>query len=175
MYGDLSLSTALGAMRIVARSDYVQLLQIMGISEDDMKLVSGKVVWTQHERPRVRQVLDQLACGVLDVVGVERFEMPAEYLAAVIAVFVDPTNTMVACRVFENMRPAEEVLGNVPSGHPVQARVLFVLVAKLYGDRTGHETKQTFQKVINKSMASNRMEVDDGKKGKDGSATAPRR
>lgn len=148
----LSLETAIGAMRIVSRMDYVSLVKTFGITEEDYKLVTGKSVWVPTRRERVRSVLHQLAFGVLDLAGVPRFDMPAEYCAAVIAIFVHPTNVLPACYVFENYRPGDEYTGSSREMTVITPSHLQVLVDKLYGSVDGSSIKDTFEKKVGRAI-----------------------
>ena len=63
--------------------------------------------------------------------GVARFELPAEYVAASIAMFVHPNNSMVACRLFERTVSSKD-LSRGDKTKPMEADKLFALVVELY-------------------------------------------
>lgn len=149
-------------MRLVSKTNYVNLTKAFGVTEDDYKLVTGSNPWLGVDRPRVRQVLDMLAAGIMDLTGTARFEMPAEYIAAVVAVFVHPTNCMVACQWQSNMRPADEILGASSQAMIVDPAVLFVLVCKIYGDEHGaSQIKAAFDKKVGRAIFKSIQEADD--------------
>ena len=148
----LRLSTAVGTMQIIARGGPQMSIQSLGLTPDDYKLLTGVEVWTANVRTVVRRALDSYVYGVLDILGLPRFELPAEYLAAVISVFVHPVNYFPACVWLSGGLSAEDIksgrLGEVPEGfEKVKPEVLFCLVIELhehadstaasYANRTG--------------------------------------
>lgn len=134
MSSGLNLSTAQGAMKLVQGRSYAAVLDALGVSKEEMALVTGDSVWIGADRSSVRRVLDNLAAGVMDLVGVGRFEMPAEYIAAVIVNFVAPVNVMLACRWYESARSSEHLQGASTVGADVvRPERLFALCCELYG------------------------------------------
>ena len=85
-----------GCLQIVKHHG-IDSLEAFGISESDYKLVTGPKPWLAVDRRRVERVLDTLLHGTVDIIGMDRFEIPVEYIAAVYATFVSPSNLMVAC------------------------------------------------------------------------------
>ena len=53
--------------------------------------------WVGTDKSTVRNALGALFYTGVDVLGFERFELPAEYLAACIAIAVKPVNWKIAC------------------------------------------------------------------------------
>ena len=148
MVGILSLETARGAMVLVSQASYGSLFQSLGVTEEDYKLTTGSAPWTGMDRQRVRQTIDAFAAGIMDLVGVARFEMPAEYMAAVVATFVHPTNAMVACRWLEHYRPSEFLQGASSSPVTVDPAEVFCLVCQLFDDEKGGKVRAAFAKRV---------------------------
>ena len=148
MGGMLSLETARGAMRLVSEASYGSLFQSLGVTREDYSLCTGSAPWTGLDRQRVRQTLDAFSAGIMDLVGVARFEMPAEYLAAVVATFVHPTNMMVACRWLENQRPADYLQGASSTPITVDPAEIFCLVCDLMDDERASKVRSSFEKRV---------------------------
>lgn len=144
----LRIETAFGAMSLLAGSTFVEIMRTLGVTEEDYVLVTGATPWTVQDRSRVRQTLDAFSAGVMDVVGAPRFEMSAEYIAAVIVSFVHPTNIMPACRFMENQRPAESIRGASSSSESVDPALVFTLCCDLYESAGGRKLKAEFEKKI---------------------------
>ena len=153
MGGMLSLETARGAMRLVTEASYGSLFQSLGVTREDYGLVTGPAPWTGVDRQRVRQTIDAFSAGVMDLVGVARFEMPAEYLAAVVATFVHPVNIMVACRWLENQRPADYLQGASSTPVTVDPAEVFCLVCDLLDDDRASKVRSAFEKRVGIAQA----------------------
>lgn len=135
----LKLQTATGVMQIIAKGGLEVTTKYLGIPEDDVKTVTGSAPWTGAERLQVRRVLDSYIYGMLDVLGLPRFEVPAEYAAAIIAVFVHPVNWFAACSWVTGMASQEELVsgvrGQAVDGFEiVTARELFAIVIECATD-----------------------------------------
>jgi hypothetical protein len=135
----LSLRTAIGAMQIIARGGPASAVDTLGITEEDMTLTTGVTPWLATDRARVRKTIDSFIYGVIDVLGLPRMDLPAEYCAAVIATFIDPANYFPACSWITGTVTSEELIAG-KKGKPVEGfeRVspseLFALVLELHGD-----------------------------------------
>lgn len=94
----LQLTTALGMMRLLADGTASADFSSLGIHQEDHDLLTGPRLWVAPERYKVVSLIDQIVWGTMDVIGVPRFAISAEYMAAVIAMFVHPTNMFLACQ-----------------------------------------------------------------------------
>ena len=110
------------------------ILAAVGVSDDDFRMVTGSLPWTIACRPKVRHVMDAISSGVCETAGVPAFELPAEYSAAVIGIFVSPTNCQIACRWLEKNNIPLDVLEGSGSFEfePVSASRLFALLIKFH-------------------------------------------
>jgi hypothetical protein len=120
-------------MELVAKGAVSDAYEALGVNEQDFRLVCGREPWIAMERQRVVSVLDTLTHGVVDIMGLPRIEVPAEFRAAVLVIFVDGGNLAVACRWSESGAAAEE-LAEGGSLEPVTARELFALCCQIHGD-----------------------------------------
>ena len=84
--------------------------------------------------------------------GVARFELPAEYVAASIAMFVHPNNSMV--RLFERTVSSKD-LSRGDKTKPMDADKLFALVIELYSSSAATAAQALFEK--NTKVAMNKL------------------
>ena len=69
----------------------------LGINQEDFSKTTSNAVWMSGDRPVVDRTIQQLAYGSMDAQGIPRFDLCAEYLAAIIALFIAPCNQFAAC------------------------------------------------------------------------------
>lgn len=101
----------------------------------DYELTTGATRWVSTDRVRVRRTLDVLIGGMLDVIGVDRFELPVEYVGAVIAVFVKPANIIPACKWMETgFSEAETLVRDGAGTENIRAPKLFAMVTLLLSE-----------------------------------------
>ena len=114
----LRLESALGTMRIFEQGGTALSQEVLGITAEDQELFTGKSPWLGTDRARVMRVLDSYVFGTLDVAGLPRFEVPAEFLACVILIFVDPINYFPCCSWATGFIKSEEALRGVKGTVP---------------------------------------------------------
>lgn len=129
----VSLPVAKNCMMLIKNGAATDAFESLGISAMDFSLVCGGSPWIAAERGRVVNVLTLLTHGVLDVVGLPRIEVPAEFRASVLSVFVAPGNLAVACRWMET-GPTAEAMSAGGDLTPVRAETLFALCLQLSDD-----------------------------------------
>lgn len=138
MNQSIQLSVIKGAMQALADGAATGSLENLEILPQHIRLVTGRTSWKSNERTIVARTLDALMFGTMELVGLPRFEVPAEYVAAVISMFVHPSNLQIACRWMETGRQTAEALGNPTSAsintEPVDARQLFSLCLQMHND-----------------------------------------
>ena len=158
----LTMATALGSMQIIKGIDYTDLLPALGITDTDYSLVIGHTPWVAAQRARVRQTLDTLAAGVMDITGVPRFEMPAEFYAALIISFVSPINMQMACRWLEGHRSRDSIAGLSADSNPPKPEVVFCFVCDLYTTEGAKQIRAQFEKNVGLSIQRAIPSLDQG-------------
>ena len=78
----LRLQTAVGTMNLIAAGGADLTAKVLGITPEDVVLTTGVDAWVNTDRTRVRRVLDTYLFGMVDILGLPRFELPAEYVPA---------------------------------------------------------------------------------------------
>lgn len=127
--------TRLPAMLAFIKDNYTeQVLLTAGITQEEYDVVTGPTVWLRSQKSVVRKVLDAIMFAACDFVDVPRPEIPAEYVALVIGLFVNGCNRSAACGLYDSHSPAEH-LAQVGDGRgTIDKRVgrtqLFALVTQ---------------------------------------------
>ena len=133
MLNRVSYAVAINCMTLIKEGAVNDAFEALGIRPDDFDLVCGSDPFIGADRGRVTSVLNSLIHGTLDVVQLPRIEVPVEFIAGVLSVFVHPGNMAVACRFMESAHSAED-LASGGSLEPVSARQLFALCCQLVND-----------------------------------------
>src|SRR5215471_10437217 len=87
--------TALASIKLIQAS------AVLDLTEDDFDILTSNKVWIATDRSRARRSVDACVYATLDFVGYPRFPAPVEFIAAVIAYYVDPVNIQTACLIME--------------------------------------------------------------------------
>lgn len=122
---DMRYAAAQGALRVLAEEGHVDL------SKDDIEFIHDDRLWLRGDRGRARRAIEAFAYGGLDVIGLPRFPLPAEFVASVIATQVAPANWMTACVIMSGVEWTENVILN--REEPLNAEVLFSHVLRIGG------------------------------------------
>lgn len=96
MGNPLSYETALTTLRNIEHyltADY----DALGIRKEEFELVSGPKGWLREDLRPVMRTLNALTFGTLELMGMPKIIVPAEYQAAIITACVAPGNRMAAC------------------------------------------------------------------------------
>lgn len=123
----IQAKTMLSAMATIAEMATPEFLSIVGMTEEDYLKLTGRPHWLASDRNRVCQSFHSLMFGVLDSQGIPRFQLPGEYVAAAIFMFISPTNIHSACSYFQNI-PTNESLMRGDELDTYSASQLFALV-----------------------------------------------
>jgi len=122
---DMRYAASVAALKILGGGSNVAL------DKDEIEFIMGQRLWLAQERARVRRGVEAFAFGALDVLGLPRFPLPAEFVACVIATIIHPSNWTVACVVMSGAEWSEDVVMN--RSDPLRADVLFSHVLRIAG------------------------------------------
>lgn len=125
-------------------------LQSLEIRKEDMALLKAQSPWTSEHRRKARTTLELLTYASIDLAGLPRFAVPAEYSAAVIYNFVSMVNWQVACHVISAGRTAAEDIESEHEPEDVTPRKLFALICECAGQSENFKAK--LQKKVRKSV-----------------------
>lgn len=144
----LQYNVARSAMGLVASMGKAGYLSNLGLTKDDFDKITGELPWIGSDRNRVTQAFNSLMFGTIDALGLPRFQIPAEWIAACITVFVSPVNTHAACRFFERSSSADSI-SRSSEFDDVTAEVLFSLCIQLHADVGSSAARTLFEKNTN--------------------------
>ncbi|AXH76711.1 MAG: external scaffolding protein [Microviridae sp.] len=144
----LNLDTAQGAMRLISNIGRRGFIDGIGISKAEFDRFIGDEQWMATDRNRMTVVLHTLLNASVDAMNLPRFDLPAEYIAAGIAMFVSGINTLPAC-IFGPQAPSAEMMGRGPAGsvQPCTAQQVFALVVQLFDSPGRNAARAQFEKA----------------------------
>lgn len=160
MSNDLSLNYVIAkrAMSMIAQQGTLGHLDVIGLSSEDFDRVTGNRPWQGSERNQITVALNTLLSGVLDAAGRPRFSLPAEWVAAAIAVFVSPINIQLACDYVERPGTASDLGRGVEEFDRCTARQLFALIVQFHGSKEHTEARRQFEKQTKLKLDAMEME-----------------
>lgn len=123
-----------GAMLVIAQMFEKADLNTLGVSVVDFKKVSGPNVWSATDRSKMAFIMNSLLSSTINIIGCAPFQLPAEFIAAGIALWVHPINIHAACRFMERVATAESLGRGIENGDLVKAQQLFALIIQLKSD-----------------------------------------
>jgi len=151
---NLSEETAVATLRVIEHylpSDY----DTLGITEEEFALFHGPLTWRRDYFPRVIRTANALIFGSLEQMALPKIVVPAEYVAAVVAVCVHPANQMACCIIMAQERAtgvaALELAarGSSPTSiDPTSGDQLFALVAILNSKDQTNFARKTLRKKL---------------------------
>src|SRR2546430_208894 len=87
--------TALASIKLIQAS------AVLDLTEDDFDFLTSNKVWIATDRSRARRCVEACVYGTLDFVGYPRCHAVDEFIAAVIACYVQPATIQTACLSIE--------------------------------------------------------------------------
>ncbi len=114
---DIRYATALASIKAISDASVIDL------HPDDYAFLTQDKLWISRDRSRARRCIEAATYGALDMVGLPRFAVPAEFVAAAIAYFVKPQNLQLACVIMEGVEWSENIISGVDK--PLTASVIF--------------------------------------------------
>lgn len=125
----------------------------------DIELVNQEGIWVAGDRAIVRNGLEAILNAGIDVLGLQRIQLPAEYIAATIVTAVHPVNWLIACNYLEdaNITKVDALAGYAEQREPFSAKQLFslCLLANVQDD-------QLEMNIRNKFRAAMELEMENG-------------
>jgi len=142
----INYQVAKSAMSLLSNQGRQGHLGMVGVSQSDFDALTGTSPWLASDRNRMHTVLNALLNLSCDTIGCPRFTLPVEYVAAGIAMWVNPINAQSICRIMERT-PSAADLGrqNIGNYENCSAEQLFSLVVQLYGDSAANQARAQFE------------------------------
>lgn len=144
----VSLDVALAAMNYLSRQGREGYLDGIGVNQVLFDRFVGEDPWSSLERSQMCQVGMALTQGAAHQLGLPPFDMPAEWVAAVIATFVHPSNVYAACHYLASsgMVGVEEMGRPMSKPEAVLPQRLFALVLQLVASPQRSSARAMFEK-----------------------------
>lgn len=129
----------------------------VGVTPAELRLVTDPIPWVGTDRPSVVRAMESLLYGSLDVLGLPRIRVPAEYVAAVVCVCVSACNISLACSWMQReasastdaLVTAAELGGDI---EPVSAERLFALCCEIYETEGRTAASSSFELRLKEAM-----------------------
>lgn len=119
---DVPYTSTLYALKLVASDG------LLDLTKDDYAFLTSERLWIALDRARARKCIEAVVYGSLDALGLPRFAVPAEMVAASIVYFVHPSNLRFACLVMEGCQFSENIINGID--RPLKASELFAHVLR---------------------------------------------
>jgi len=146
----MNYETSVGCMRMMAELGQRGYLETAGVGPEDFKKIISDMPWMGVDRGRITQALSALMVGAADSQAIPRFNLPAEYIAAAVSLFVHPTNCIAACEYLGSAHDAESLGRQIRPGSPMPEKVtpqrIFALVCQLFRSDERSSARALFQK-----------------------------
>lgn len=137
----LHIATAKGAIQIVNDLSYINQVKAIGINPQEWDRLTGSKPWAACERPVIERLIKHLIFGMLDMMGVSRFMVPAELVAAIAVSYVKPCNYWTFAAWCGSHARAEDLgnydgsrIGSIEGLEKVTSSQLFALICELKSD-----------------------------------------
>jgi len=114
---------AVASLQIAAETGYVDL------NKEDIEFMQQSNIWMAQDRNKARRIIEAFCYSALDLQGLPRFPLPAEYIAAAIVANVHECNYMVACNVMAGVEWTENLA--MQRENPIQPEHLFALILQI--------------------------------------------
>lgn len=159
MSKNLSLSMVRGCASVLLNSSTSQIIDAIGVTNDEWDLLVADRPWIGTDRAKVTRILDSILFGMIDTMGLPRFELPAEYVATLITIFVSPVNYFSACSWMGSFVRGSDLAGYMNREEPVEGfekvkpSQIFALCCDI---RTGSVVRpytQEFERKVNLKLA----------------------
>lgn len=162
---NLSYEAALSTLRVIDQYTAADF-DTLGITAQDFNLAHGNQPWRRDHINRVMKTLQALLFGTLEVQGIPKIVVPAEYVAAVVTAFVAPANRMLACVWLSHERQTGAGALDLSSRgtttsqiDPTTPEQLFALVVALSDADEATSARQQFKKRLGKAIDDAALEA----------------
>lgn len=148
MKRNLSYEVAKGAMNLIADGTGSSSFANFGITPDEYDSLKSPLAWVAPDRPTIERVLNVITYGTMDTIGVARFPVSAEYIAAIVCTFVHPSNLQVACAWSGRAQSNDQLADRSPelAGDTATPSQLFALCLMIHSKGDVSEFKSRFER-----------------------------
>jgi hypothetical protein len=161
---NLSYEAALQVLKVIDKYTAADF-DALGITESDFEIASGNAPWRRDQLIRVMRTLNALVYGSLEVLALPKIRVPSEYVAAIVASFVHPSNRMIACTWLAMEKQTGAGAMDMSSRNTTQeiehasAEQLFSLVIALSDTEASTDARKSFRKRLGLAVEEARRTV----------------
>lgn len=154
----LSLNTVQGSASILLNANLQEVISAVGCTQEEWDIVVSDRPWFGKDRPRVTRIMESLLYGMIDTMGIPRFDLPAEYVASLIVLFVSPVNYFSACTWLGSFTAADDLCQYNGKEEPlegfekVKPRQIFALCCESHGSGILNNVVAGFYKKIDNQV-----------------------
>lgn len=142
----------LATIAILESQGFIESLRAVGFKKADLKLITEDKVWQPNIRATVKNMIDQIAFGTLDAMGLQRIEIPAEYMSAIGYVFIQPCNWLQFAAMCEGLESTEDIINDTANMYntELEARVIFAMIMTIANENKNEERQKVLQNLNQK-------------------------
>ena len=135
---------------------YTTLHKAHGLEESQWELITQEEYWSPDQAKQVNSILAQVVEVSMTIAGLPAIPMPGQYVAAVIAEVVSPSNRMLACLKAPDQFDAVDASG-ILSTHevkPMSYEQLMALVLAYSGGYPEEPPAHRLPKAVSTAVAA---------------------
>lgn len=118
-------------------------LEVLEIDKDDEEILRAADPWTAPHRNEARTIIEKLCYAAVDLRGLPRFALPAEYVATCIYTFVHPNNWQIACHIVSIGTLSAEDVEIEQEPERVSPRKMFAMICEASAENDAFGAKVT--------------------------------
>ena len=145
---DIRYLTVVSSIKLLDDLSYIDM------DRGDFDFLTSDQIWLARDRQRARRCIESVAYGALDLIGLPRFALPAEFIAGVIAKFVHNVNSLIACSIMEGFEFTDNIITGTE--RKILARELFSHVLRIdsgyYSDVSNSERNERLKLRVQESL-----------------------
>ena len=127
-----SFLTAINLMKMISSQ-----VEQANVDPLGLKVLRQPTMWLSSDRSTVRNTFDNMLFQSLDMLGLPRFILPVEFVAAAIVSFVHPVNFFTACLWSESHGSTTDEMALDGEYDRFSARQLFSVVCNVFANHDG--------------------------------------
>lgn len=139
--GSLVVESALNTLQVLSSETYRGNIHQLGISEEDMELITGPRIWLWSDKQHIVSILNSMLHAATQLQGIPEYQFPAEYVAMFGVMFVDCNNHRAYSLWFgKHHQSSEELIVSSVGGQEferVEPAHIYALMTRLVGKHRG--------------------------------------
>lgn len=147
----MRLTAAIGVMKHMSKTANRASLLGLGITDPEINLITSEEPWVGSDRPGVVRTMDAICNGSAHVMGLDPFQLSAEYVAAHLFTFVHFNNWATICAWMQRYYRVDD-LASAVDAEPMKPERLHAFLV-LLADEGDSSFRYRFEKAVEKAQA----------------------